>query len=187
MPRAQRNGASVNPRSLWQLLSLIPLTLCAGLASAAETVTWRFESYPALEAAMMSGENMYTDQQPKYVLTRFVLQGSDADTWTEAFDVMNTMRRKEPKTPRKWLERLQKEPTPECAGRWSLTAETPESLTLERVTTGCPGQGEETALRRVLYGKDNVFVLTATVKGRMDDEARRTWHAVLVSATVVNM
>jgi hypothetical protein len=114
--------------------------------------------------------------------SRVVVEGRAADDWVEALEVLNTLKRNEPKTPRQWFERFQAAQT--CAGEFALLEQNRRSLTFVRTTPACPPHAAQVGLYRALYGKDQVFVLIATRKGAMTDEACTAWLALLASAEI---
>jgi hypothetical protein len=157
------------------------------LAAASEYVTWDNSLYAPLEATLLRGDEapIYTeDAAPAYVLTRFVVEAEGADDWVEALEVLNTLKRNEPKTPRQWFERFQAEAAQTCGGEFALLEQNKRSLTFVRTTPACPPHAAQVGLYRALYGKDQVFVLIATRKGVMTDEARAAWLALLGSAEI---
>ena len=117
--------------------------------------------------------------------TRFVLQGSGEEEWTEMFEFLYTMPRVEPKTVKLWYERLQASTDANCPSEWLIVEEAPRSMTFERRAPDCAAQVRQTTLYRVIYGKHNVFALSANVKGDISEETRKTWLAVLASAKIM--
>ena len=173
-------------RTALQMLCIVGMVALASQARA-ESVTWDYTLYPPLEAVMTGGDDsrIYTENRaPQYVLTRFVVNGASATAWQEAFEVLNTMRRDEPRKPKQWLERLRKERDAACPGEWHIIAEDDRSLTFERRTPDCPPHAAQTALYRVIYGPQQVFTLIATVKVDIPAESRTAWLEVLASADV---
>lgn len=156
-------------------------------AAASEYVTWVNSLYAPLEATLLRREAapIYTeDAAPAYVLTRFVVEGKAADDWVEALEVLNTLKRNEPNTPRQWFERYQAAAAETCGGEFALLEQNKHSLTFMRTAPACPPYAAQVGLYRTLYGRDQVFVLIATRKGPMSDEARAAWLALLGSAEI---
>jgi len=113
-----------------------------------------------------------------------VVDGTSADDWVEALEVLNTLKRNEPKTPQQWFERYRAAGTQTCAGDFTLLAQDKHSVTFARTTPACPPHAAQAGLYRALYGKDQVFLLIATRKGEMPEEVRAAWLAVLASAEI---
>jgi hypothetical protein len=168
------------------------LVLC-GLASLlwlqppgakAEILHFEYSQHAKLEQAMSTEGGrvppVYTqDRAPRYVLTRYVIEGTSAEEWTEVIDVMNTNRKAEPKTLGAWYERFREQGEKTCPGEWTVIAETPDSLTFERKTPECAPHPAQHALYKVLYGKRDAFTVTCTRKGTMTSEDRAGWLAFL--------
>ena len=155
----------------------------------AEGISWDVGAYPRFSAIMYGPEAdriVYTeDKSPSYVLTRFVIEGESADDWIEAFEVLDTLRRNVPQTVNEWYEQFRQQGEQHCPGsEWKVIAQGSDSLTFERRTSDCGSFPEQHALYRVIYGQHEVFTLTATRKGSMDDETRSSWLAVLASAKI---
>lgn len=152
----------------------------------AEGITWNFSSYAKLGDALMQPEPIvYTeDKAPVYVLTRFVVEGNSAVDWTESLELLNTNRKNHPKKIEEWYETFKAQGDQNCPSQWQLIAEEKNSLTFERITTGCDGWEDQQALYRVIYGKRDVFTLIATRKGTMDAETREGWLQLLASASL---
>lgn len=171
-----------------KLLAAFALAWAAPVA--AQVVSWDYAQYPpfqALAEAMAKGrrpEAMYVeDRTPVYVLQRFVIDGKSATDWTEAMEVLNTMRKAEPNTPLLWYERIQQQGA-HCPSKWTLIAQDKNSVTARRDSEACPPQSAQTGHFRVLYGKRQVFALIVTNKGPVPEEKNRQILAMLASATV---
>ncbi len=166
--------------------ALLALGLLAGAAPAgAETVRFALNEYAPLDAEAAKGGNarIATFQEgPKVMLTRFVVDGESMTQWTEAFEVLNTLRRGQPRNARQWYEQFRTHGDTLCPGEWNVIAETRDSITFERSTPDCPPHAAQQALYRTLYGKREVFTLIATRKGAMTPEMRAGWQRVLDSA-----
>jgi hypothetical protein len=170
------------------LLAVFALAWASG--ASAQAMSWDYSHYPpfqALTEALAKGqrqEAMYVeDRSPAYVLQRFVIEGKSATDWTDALEVLNTMRKAEPKTPTGWYERFQKQGA-QCPSNWTLIAQNKDSVTFQRDSLACSLQPAQTGLYRVLYGKQQVFTLIFTSKAPLSEEKRRQVLAMLDSATV---
>lgn len=124
------------------------------------------------------------NNEPISRYTLLVLEGESTDQWTEALEIIVTLRMNAPKKVKKWYKGFQKQGDSRCPSEWRLLAEERKSLTFERISEHCPPLEAQHALFRVLYGKPEVFLLIATVKGTMDETTRSHWLAVLKSTKV---
>ncbi len=160
---------------------LIALVLCLlAQPAAAEGLLWDFKLYPPLQAAMMNpdGALVYSKKTRNSVLNLFVLKGSGENDWTEAFEIINTIPKNEPKTVKLWYEKFQAAAPATCAGEWVLIEESEKSITFEHRLPECPPAARETTLNRVLYGQHNVFRMRAAVKGVMTEDTRNSLLAL---------
>jgi hypothetical protein len=94
------------------------------------------------------------------------------------------MRRDEPDSPERWYARYRKRGDSTCAGEWTEIARTASSITFERRIPTRGSTASQTSFNRVLYGEDQVFLLTAAIHGDVTPELRAAWLAVLASAKV---
>lgn len=159
-------------------------------AASAQAVSWDYSQYPpfqALTEALAKGQRQdamhIEDRTPVYVLQRFVIEGKSATDWTDALEVLNTMRKAEPKTPAGWYERLQKQGA-SCPSNWTLIAQAKDSITFQRDSAACSTQPAQTGLYRVLYGRQQVFTLIFTSKAPVSQEKRQQVLAMLESAAI---
>jgi len=180
-------GATVNRPSISRLLLATVLALFAAVPAAAEGLIWDFGIYSALDAEMSAGENarIYSAKDPNIRRTRFVLQGTGEEDWTEMFEVLNTQPRNEPKTAKLWYERLKTSADADCPSEWLVVEEVKSSMTVERRIPECAPLPARTILYRVMYGKQNVFALSANVVGDVSEDMRKSWLAVLASAKIM--
>jgi hypothetical protein len=175
------------PRHRAAAILMTVLTLVMARPSAAETAIFDFKLHPGLAAEFAKGEQarVLTDNQaPRFILTRFIVDGESGEDWIETFEILDTMRRNEPRTPQRWYGKFQKAADPACKGDWKLLSETEDSLTFERITPACGPHEAQAALYRVLYGRNEVFTLIATRKGGMHAETADAWVKVLASASI---
>jgi hypothetical protein len=166
------------------------LALGWSIPASAESLSWDYSSYPPLEAltqALMKNERqeaMYVeDRAPVYVLQRFITDGKSASEWAEAVEVLNTMRRAEPKSPAEWYRRFQQKGL-DCPSNWTLIAQDKKSVTFRRDSQACPPQPAQSGFYRVVYGKQQVFVLMVTNKGAVSEEKRKQILTMLASAEI---
>jgi hypothetical protein len=165
--------------------------VAAGFLSApqarADVLYYDLDGYAKLAAAVSTSDGhvpiVYTeDRAPVYVLTRIVVDGSSADEWAEALEIMNTMRHDAPRKLAAWYDAFRAKGDAACESEWTVLAQTPASMTFERRSGDCPPHGEQHALYRVIYGKRQIFTLIATRKPGMDEATRGAWIGVLESA-----
>jgi hypothetical protein len=176
------------PALYWSVL-LVAFALPAAPARAKEGLDFSFEGYPRLAAAVSTRDGhepmvATEDRSPVYVLTRIVVEGKSADDWVEAFEIMNTNRSDSPRNVQAWYEHFHAQGEAHCASEWTVLAKSDDTLTFERKSGECPPHAAQQALYRVLYGKQNVFLLIGTRKGAMDEATRSAWLAVLGTASV---
>jgi hypothetical protein len=167
---------------------LLSLLLFGPLPAYADDLTWSSYSYPKFsEAIIATGPDalVYTDDKaPLYVFTRFVIEGSSTEQWTESLELLNTQRKNEPKNVKAWYDRFKAEGTEHCQSDWQVLSESRKTLMFERRSGDCPPFAAQHALYRVLYGKNEVFVFTATRIGEMDAATREGWLGLLRSAEI---
>lgn len=171
-------------RLLWFLVLLMPW---AGAAQA-EGVTYDLSAYPKLAEAILRTDPppiVYTeDRAPVYVLTRFVVEGTSETEWQEALEVLNTLRKNQPKKLAGWYEKFKAQGEANCPGTWEMLEQSDKRIIFERSTPECPPFPAQQALYGVLYGKKEAFTLIATRKGGMDEATREAWLKVLQSSAV---
>ena len=179
------------PRNGLLAAYLVLLFLVARPTFAAEQLVFDFTHHAPLLALMkaleaddksVSQRFAFINEAPKFQLQRFAVEGESADDWIEAFEVLNTSPRKEPKTPAKWYENFRKHGDSSCASEWEVITENVDGLTFKRTSPACPPHAAQTALYRVLYGRDNVFTLIATRKESMPADTEAAYLKVLASA-----
>ena len=167
---------------------LLSLLLFGPLLAYADDLTWSTYSYPKFyEAIIATGSEalVYTDDKaPLYVLTRFVIEGSSTEQWTEALELLNTQRKNEPKNAKAWYDRFKTQGDEHCQSDWQVLSESRKTLMFERRSGDCPPFAAQHALYHVLYGKSEVFVFTATRIGEMDTATREGWLGILQSAEI---
>jgi hypothetical protein len=166
--------------------------LFLGSPAGAQMLVWDHGQYPPFQQLVQSLsagqhlESMYVeDKTPVYALQRFAIDGTSATAsdWTEAVEVLNTMRKAEPPTPAAWYARFQKQGS-QCPSKWTLITEDKQSVTFERDSQACPPQPAQAGLYRVIYGKKQVFALIYTNKKTLTAEQRAQVLAMLASASI---
>lgn len=166
---------------------LVLLLPWAGAAQA-EGVTYNLAANAKLIEAITRKDPppiIYTeDRAPAYVLTRFVVEGTSETEWQEALEVLNTLRKNQPKKLAGWYEQFKAQGDANCPGAWEMLEQSEKRIIFERRTEECPPFPAQQALYGVLYGKKNAFTLIATRKGGMDEATREAWLEVLQSSAV---
>ena len=116
--------------------------------------------------------------------TRFVIQGTSADVWAQAFEILEIPKKGQPKTAAQWFEALKASGEEHCpGGMWGVVQEDETSILYERTTAACDGNPAQHSLNRVLYGKKKVFVLIFTSAEALEAADREAWVAVLANAS----
>jgi hypothetical protein len=171
---------------------LVAVVLCCATPASAQNLSWDYAQYPAFQQlveALGAGqrqEAMYVeDKTPVYVLQRFVIDGKSARDWTEALEVLITMRKAEPPTPAKWYARFQAQGA-QCPSQWTMIAQDKQSITFQRGSQACDPHPAQTGLYRVVYGKEQVFAMISTHKGALSKQKRAQILAMLATAVEVN-
>lgn len=167
---------------------LLGLLLFVPVLAYADDITWRTDSYPKFQEAIVATGSealVYTeDKAPLYVLTRFVIEGSSTEQWTEALELLNTQRKNEPKNVKAWYDRFKAQGDEHCRSDWKILSESRKALLFERRSDDCPSFAAQHTLYHVLYGKSEVFVFIATRIGEMDTATREGWLGILQSAEI---
>ncbi len=118
------------------------------------------------------------------LITRFVIDGTSADEWTSAFEILEISRKGQPKTAKEWFEAFNASGEEHCpGGEWSVELEDETSVLYERQTGECDGNPPQHSLNRVLYGKKKLFVLVFTSSAEMPEDTRDTWLTILTNAS----
>jgi hypothetical protein len=129
---------------------------------------------------------LYDDSNPAYVLDRIAIQGTSAETWTEALEIIVRMPGKEVRSPGDWVRQISAPVAAACPVAISPVAEDATSRTILRQSPACGDKPAETALYRVVAGRKSLFLLGARYKGVMPAETRTRWLGILASARVAN-
>ena len=168
----------------WTLI--LALVIFVPLSARAERLEWDYSASPKLEMFITNPDPLIftQDRAPEFVLTRFIVEGSSAEEWTESLEIMNTWKKNQPRNVSGWYEKFKLQGEETCHSDWKILEESKKSLMFERLSESCPPFGVQHAVYRVLYGKKNIFVLFATRKEGMDDGTRDSWIEVLESADI---
>jgi hypothetical protein len=163
------------------------LPMLAASPAHAERLLFDHHLYPQIGAVLDSGRKemvIFNDRNPKYVFDRIAIQGSSAENWTEALEIIVRTPEKSVKSPSDWIRQIGAGTTANCASQITSVAEDETSLTVMRQVPACSGAPAETALYRIVAGRKSLFLLGARYKGEMDQAMRGRWLSVLASARV---
>jgi len=171
------------------LIASLSLTLAAPAAIAADALKCSYGDYDKLGRALETRDGqkpiVYTeDRTPVYRLTRFVVEGTSAEDWVEAMEILNTMRHNEPPTVAEWYQRYHEHGDASCKSEWNVLGQSESWLMFERKSGECPPHASQQAIYKIMYGKKQVWLLIGTRKGTMDEATRSGWLAVMESASV---
>jgi hypothetical protein len=167
---------------------LFGLSMLASNPAHAEKMLFDHQLYPQIGAVLDSGRKemvIFDDRNPKYVFDRIALQGTSAENWTEALEIIVRMPEKTVKSPSDWVQQISASTTA-CASQITPIAEDATSLTFMRQAPACAAAPAETALYRIVAGRKSLFLLAARFKGTMDPAMRERWLSVLASARIAN-
>jgi len=165
---------------------MLALLLASVPVQAQERLSWEYSGYEKVAKVFDSEEGpLYGEKENRRSNhLRFVIDGESLTNWTEILEIINTRRRHEPKNARLWLEAFTAQGNKTCPSNWATIEEQPDSITFRRTAKNCQNFDDQDAMYRVLYGKDNVFLIFATRKGEMDKANRDGWLNVLKSAEI---
>jgi hypothetical protein len=119
-------------------------------------------------------------------LTRWVWDGASIDDWTEALEIVNTLRRNSPSSPAEAVQTLVDLRMARCPGAMSRVLHQDEfSVLYEMVTIDCPPHPNEHSINRLIYGPREVFNLIYTNKvNPLPLATRERWIDVLSRAAL---
>lgn len=169
------------------LAILLVLPMLAASPAHAEKLLFDHQIQPRIGEVLDSGRKEmvhYDDSNPAYVFDRIAIEGSSADNWTEALEIIVRSPGKTMKSAGDWLQQFRDQATPDCASQFVPIAQDESSLTFMKTSDACAGNPRETALYRIIAGRKSLFLLGARYKGAMDDSARGRWLTLLASARV---
>ena len=168
---------------------LFVLSMLASSPAHAERLLFDHQLYPQIGAVLDSGRKemvLFDDRNPKYVFDRIAIQGTSAENWTEALEIIVRTPEKSVKSPQDWVHQIGATAIANCASQITPIAEDAASLTFMRQAPACAGAAAETALYRIVAGRKSLFLLGARYKGTMDPAMRERWLSVLASARIAN-
>ncbi len=170
----------------WQHVASLLAILLASPAQA-ERLTFDHRAYPPLAAVLDSGRAemvQFDDSNPKYITDRIAIQGTSAEHWTEALDIIVRLRGSKMKTPADWAGEIQRNTRALCASTFTTIAEDAHSLTLLRQSTGCPAGTAQTSLYLIAAGRKSLFMLNAFTIGEMAETVKQQWLAMFRTARI---
>lgn len=170
----------------WRCLTLLLGILLASPAHA-EKLEFDYRLYPPLKAVLDSGRSemiRYDDSNPRYVTDRIAIQGTSADNWTEALDIIVRLRRSNMKSPADWAAEIQQRWRALCPGTFTTIAEDANSLTFVRQSANCPAGTPLTGIYRIVVGRKSLFMLNGIALGEMAEPVRQQWLEMLRSARI---
>jgi hypothetical protein len=150
---------------------------------------------PRIGAVLDSGRKEmihYDASNPAYVYDRIAIEGTSADNWTEALEIIVRTPDKAMRSPADWVQQISAASAPSCPSQVTPIAKDETSLTFLRQTSACAGTmgtagtAGETAIYRIVAGRRSLFLLGARVKGEMPQTARDRWLSLLGTARVAN-
>jgi len=168
------------------VMAALALSLASFPVHARERLSWDYSGYDKLQTLFDTESGpLYGERSVgRAYHLRFMVEGESLQEWTEILEIINTRRRDEPDDARSWLERFQKQGNETCPSDWTTIEEQPDSITFRRTAKNCQDFDDQDAIYRVLYGKNNVYLILATRKGEMDKASREGWLNVLRSAEI---
>lgn len=168
---------------------LFALPLLAATPAQAERMLFDHQLDPRIGAVLDSGRKemiLFDETNPAYVYDRIAIQGSSADNWTEALEIIVRTPGKQVRSPRDWVRQISATSAPACPSQVTPLAQDDTSLTFVRQSPACGGAPAETALYRIVAGRKSLFLLGARYKGEMTEALRGNWLAVLASARIAD-
>lgn len=168
---------------------LLGLALLPATPAHAERMLFDHLLDPRIGAVLDSGRKEmihYDASNPAYVYDRIAIEGTSADNWTEALEIIVRTPDKAMRSPADWVQQISAASAPACPSRVTPIAKDETSLTFLRQTPACAGTAGETAIYRIVAGRKSLFLLGARFKGEMPQTARDRWLSLLGTARVAN-
>jgi hypothetical protein len=162
-------------------VSVLAAVGCATSGGTVETVT-----FPPPGEAGPKFVKTFVVVPRQVELTRWVWDGASIDDWTEALEIVNSLRRNSPPTPAEAVRTLVDLRVARCPGATSRVLHQDESSVLyEVVTIDCPPHPDEHSINRLIYGPREVFSLIYTNKvNPLPLATRERWIDVLSRAAL---
>jgi hypothetical protein len=172
------------------MLRLLPLLLLGlSVPVAAEQLHFDHRLYPPLKAIFDNKRQdmiHFDDKNPNYVVDRIAIQGTSADVWTEALDIIARTPSEDVKNANDWFAEIRAKAEKACPSQFEEIARDDSSVTFSRRSTNCGPDKVQFALYRIVTGKRSLFLLNAITRGDMDGAVREKWLQLLGSARLEN-
>lgn len=166
---------------------LLALPLLAATPAHAERMLFDHRLDPRIGAVLDSGRKemvLFDESDPAYLYDRIAIQGSSADNWIEALEIIVRTPGKAVRSPSDWVQQISTTSAAACPSQVISLARDESSLTFLRQSPACADNPAETALYRIVAGRKSLFLLGARYKGEMSSATRDRWLSVLASARV---
>lgn len=173
--------------SIRQALLLVAPLIALSTPAHAERMLFDHQIDPRIGEVLDSGRKemiLYDASNPAYVYDRIAIQGSSAENWTEALEIIVRTPGKAVRSPGDWVQQISATSAPTCPSQVTPLSQDKSSLTFMRQSPACAGSPAETALYRIVAGRKSLFLLGARYKGEMPQAARARWLEVLASARI---
>lgn len=151
----------------------------------AEKLVFDHRLSPPLKAVVDGGDGAmiaYNDSNPKYVTDVIAVRGKSAQDWTEALVIIARLSDRRVKLAADWVTELRREADRRCANTVAVIAESADTVTFERRSTGCPANYPRHGLYRVVAGQRSLFLLAVLSHQPLVDPGRDEWLRLLESA-----
>lgn len=170
------------------ILFALPLVAIASPARA-ERMLFDHQIDPRIGEVLDSGRKemiLFDESNPAYVYDRIAIQGTSAENWTEALEIIVRTPGKAVRSPGDWVQQISATSAAACPSQVTSLARDESSLTFVRQSPACADSPAETALYRIVAGRKSLFLLGARFKGEMPAATRDRWLNVLASARIAN-
>lgn len=164
----------------------LPLLALASPARA-ERMVFDHHLDPRIGEVLDSGRKemiLYDASNPAYVYDRIAIQGTSAENWTEALEIIVRTPGKAVRSPADWVQQISATSAPACPSQVTPLDANRRSPTFMRQSPACGGSPAETALYRIVAGAKSLFLLGVRYKGEMPQARRDRWLGILASARV---
>ncbi len=118
------------------------------------------------------------------VITRFVMEGSSEDEWTEALEVLEIPHESFPPTAPKAFEQLKASRSQACRStQYEVLEQSKKSMLWVGRAADCQTSPNQHAINRLIYEDSQlIYLLIFTVAGEMDAAKRDEWIKLLAEA-----
>src|SRR5689334_125592 len=125
---------------------LFALPMLAATPAHAERLLFDHRIEPQIGTVLDSGRKemvLYDDSNPKNVYDLIALQGTSAQNWTEALEIIVRSPQRDMKSPADWRRQIGARTPPGCAAQLTPITEDETSLTFMRQAEACAGAPAE--------------------------------------------